>query len=255
MTLTDIRNDPATDIRIDPATASRYLADQLTEAERIAYEARLVEDPEMVAELEATARLKIGLHRLRRTGELAELLHEGPRFSRSVSIALAASVAAAVIGIAIWRPALESRQTALLASSVGALKDQTGHTLPLRATQSMFRARAEAYDATIVLPPTRGAIEIRVLPSKVVESARYEASLSRIRDDDTGQHVTALENLQPSADDGFVSVYADTASLTPGRYRLVLTRQAAGKAAVETDAFVIKVVSPAQDDGNGNGMR
>jgi hypothetical protein len=58
----------------DPTQASRYLADQLTEAECAEYEARFIKDPEAIAELEATARFKIGLQRLRRSGELSALL-------------------------------------------------------------------------------------------------------------------------------------------------------------------------------------
>src|SRR5262249_37968305 len=58
----------------DPTRASRYLADQLSEAECAEYEARITEDPDTVAELEATARLKIGLQRLRRSGELSALI-------------------------------------------------------------------------------------------------------------------------------------------------------------------------------------
>src|SRR5256885_228405 len=58
----------------DPTRASRYLAGQLSEAECADYEAHFAADPEALAELEATARLKIGLQRLRRTGEISELL-------------------------------------------------------------------------------------------------------------------------------------------------------------------------------------
>ena len=58
----------------DPTRAGRYLAGQLPEAESAAYEAHFATDPEALAELEATARLKIGLQRLRSSGELSELL-------------------------------------------------------------------------------------------------------------------------------------------------------------------------------------
>jgi hypothetical protein len=105
----------------------------------------------------------------------------------------------------------------------------------------LFRTRAERYDAVIELPGTRGAIKWRVLPSTPAESARYEASLARIADDDSSQRIISIGDLRPSAEDGFVDLYADSALLAPGRYRLILTRAAAGSAGGESDTFVIKV--------------
>src|SRR5262245_12976046 len=90
----------------DPTRASRYLAGQLSDAESMAYEARFAEDPDALAELEATARLKIGLQRLRRNGELSELLTSASSTSpnRTWMLAMAAGVVAAVIGLSLWFP-------------------------------------------------------------------------------------------------------------------------------------------------------
>ena len=90
----------------DPTRASRYLADQLTDAECAEYEARFVEDPDAVAELEATARLKIGLQRLRSNGELSELIAgtAAPQPNRTWMLAMAAGIAAVVIGVSLWFP-------------------------------------------------------------------------------------------------------------------------------------------------------
>jgi hypothetical protein len=227
----------------DPTRASRYLADQLTEAECAAYEARFLEDPETVAELEATARLKIGLHRLRRNGELTELLSSTATHpvNRTWMLAMAASVAAVVIGVSLWFPRTGPISVPVLASAAGAFKDPSGHSLSVLATAPLFRTRAEKYDAVIELPATRGAIKLRVLPSTPAATARYQAALSRIKDDDTSERSVAVANLQPSAEDGFVDVYADSALLTPGRYRLILTREPGAAATGENDTFVIKV--------------
>lgn len=227
----------------DPTRASRYLADQLTDAECAAYEARFVADPDMVAELEATARLKIGLQRLRRNGELTELI-AGAAVSpptRTWMLAMAASVAAVVIGVSLWFPRTGPLSVPVLASTASAFKDPSGHSLSVLTTAPLFRTRAEKYDAVIELPATRGAIKLRVLPSSPTESARYQASLSRIKDDDTSERIVAIEDLKPSADDGFVDLYADSSLLTPGRYQLILTRTANGPSAGDSDAFVIKV--------------
>jgi hypothetical protein len=228
----------------DPTRASRYLADQLSEAECADYEARFIEDPEAVAELEATARLKIGLERLRRNGELSELI-AGPGATgpnRTWMLALAASIAAVVIGISLWFPRSGSPTAPVLASAASAFKDRSGRSLSVLATAPLFRTRAEKYDAVIALPETRGAIKLRVLPSTPLDSARYQATLSRIKDDDSYERIMAIGDLKPSADDGFIDLYADSSLLAPGRYRLLLRQEATGgSAAGDGDTFVIKV--------------
>jgi hypothetical protein len=226
----------------DPTLAGRYLADQLSDAECAEFEARLIQDPEAVAELEATARLKIGLERLRRSGELTDLISEPSESNRVMFIAVAASVVAVVIGASLWIPRSTAPSTPLLASAVSAFKDHNGHSLAVVASEPLFRTRAEAYDAVIALPPTRGAIKLRVLPTTVMESASYEASLSRISDDNSSEKIVSIGGLRPSAGDGFIDLYADSALLSPGRYRLVLTRQTVEPAAAtDSDTFVIKV--------------
>lgn len=229
----------------DPTRASRYLADQLSDTECAEYEARFTEDPEAVAELEATARLKIGLERLRRNGELSELIAGTgvPPPSRTWMLAMAASVVAVVIGVSLWFPRSNGSSAPLLASAASAFRDRSGHSLTVLATAPLFRTRAERYDAVIDLPPTRGAIKLRVLPSAPAEAAHYQAALARIRDDDSSESSVVIGDLKPSAEDGFVEVYADSSLLAPGRYRLILTREpaAAGSAGGDSDTFVIKV--------------
>jgi hypothetical protein len=225
----------------DPTLAGRYLADQLSDAECDEFEARLIQDPETVAELEATARLKIGLERLRRNGELTDLISQPPQSNRVMFIALAASVVAVVIGASIWFPRSTVPSAPLLASAVTAFKDHNGHSLAVVVSEPLFRTRAEAYDAVIALPPTRGAIKLRVLPTTVGGTASYEASLSRISDG-SSEKIGSIGDLHPSTDDGFIDLYADSALLSPGRYRLILTRQTGDPAAAaDSDTFVIKV--------------
>ncbi len=233
----------------DPTRAGRYLADQLSEAECAEYEAQFIEDPEAVAELEATARLKIGLERLRRSGELSELIAGtgAPHSGRTWMFALAASIAAIVIGASLWFPRTSLSPAPILGATASAFKDRSGHSLSVLATAPLFRTRAERYDAVIELPANRGAIKLRVLPSTPATSAHYQASLARIRDDDSSEKVVQIGGLQPSQDDGFLDVYADSSLLEPGRYRLILTREAGGSAsgpqdaAPESDTFVIKI--------------
>ena len=227
----------------DPTRASRYLAGQLSDAECAAYEARFAEDPDTLAELEATARLKIGLQRLRRDGELSELLAStrSPSPNRIWILAMAAGIAAAVIGISLWFPRSALTPTPVLASAASVFKDHNGHSLSVMATAPLFRTRAEKYDAVIELPRERGAIQLRVLPSSPTPAARYQAALSRMKDDDTAEAAVTVTDLKPSADDGLIDVFADSSLLAPGRYRLILTRAAGGSDTGESDTFVIKV--------------
>ena len=174
----------------------------------------LRQDPEALAELEATARLKIGLQRLRSSGELSELI-AGPRPGRCqpyLDVGHGGRIAAAVIGVSLWFPRSGPITSPVLASAASVFKDRNGHGLSVMATAPMFRTRADKYDAVIQLPAARGAIRLRVLPSNPSETARYQASLARIKDDNTAERGVTLSDLQPSADDGFVDVYADRPS-------------------------------------------
>ena len=230
----------------DPTRASRYLADQLSEAECTEYEARITQDPETVAELEATARLKIGLHRLRQSGELTELIAgtATPSPTRGWLLAMAAGIAAVVIGVSLWFPRSHAPSVSALASAPSLFTDRSGHGLTVLSTTPLFRTRAERYDAVIDLPATRGAIRLRVLPSTLADLAHYQATLARIKDDDSLEAAIAVGNLKPSAEDGFVDVYADSSLLSPGRYRLTLTRETGGSVNGESDTFVFKMNAP-----------
>jgi hypothetical protein len=156
-------------------------------------------------------------------------------------LAMAAGIAAAVIGISVWFPRSGPITAPVLASAASVFKDHNGHSLSVMATAPLFRTRAEKYDAVIELPRERGAIRLRVLPSNPAQVAHYQAALSRIEDDDTVERAVTVTDLKPSADDGFVDVYADSSLLTPGRYRLVLTRETGGSGTAASDTFVIRV--------------
>ncbi len=236
---------PVSAVIDDPTRASRYLAGQLSDAESAAYEAQFATDADVLAELEATARLKIGLQRLRSDGELSELLADpaGGAPKRTWMLAMAAGIAAAVIGVSLWFPHSGPVTAPVLASAASVFKDHNGHGLSVMATAPMFRTRAEKYDAVVELPVARGAIRLRVLPSSAAGTAHYQASLSRIKDDNTTERGATVSGLQPSADDGFVDVYADSSLLTPGRYQLILTPETAGTGGGDSDTFVIQVIS------------
>ena len=227
--------------RDDPTLASRYLADQLSEAERSAYEAALTEDPDVLRELEATARLKVGLHRLRDTGKLTESLRESRLLRPQFMVAMAAGVAAVVLGIGMWRSDFESPRPQLLAATLATLTDATGRVLPLAQTEAAFRKRSGAFDAVLTLPPGRAAIELRVLPDTPSPSGRYRLTLSRVGDAASRAPVASISGLKP-ASDGFLEVFVDTSGLAAGTYRLVAADEHAGPDAGTDEAFLITVV-------------
>jgi hypothetical protein len=222
----------------DPTLVSRYLADQLSDAERVAFEAELVRRPERLQELEATARVKVGLMQLRKRGELEPLLRPARFLRAPAGLAVAAAVAMFVVGVLLFRPGVAPPMSPVITAARSSLVGRDGQPLNVSAVQVMFRNRAEGADATVRRGPTPSAVEFRVLPAQA-EPPRYRASLSRLSDDGTATPVSSAENLQP-ADDGFVSVFADASRLQPGRYRLIVSAQKAASA--EGDSFLIRVI-------------
>ena len=138
-------------LKDDPTLASRYLADQLSEAERDAFETSLLRDPEVAQELEATARLKVGLGRLRESGELDKIVRARPFFERPAFLAAAASIGVLAIGLVFvrWQGATAP---SVLASSASEFIDVSGKALAVGSTPPMLRLRSEKYDAEIELP-------------------------------------------------------------------------------------------------------
>jgi hypothetical protein len=227
--------------REDPTLANRYLAGQLSDAECTAFEAELAQNPEIVRELEATARLKVGLEKLRETGELAAELQPKPPLRRPLLLALAASVAVLVITFSIFRSDVERLAPPTLASAVSSFADQRVRVTPVAQTFAVFRKRVDAYDAIIVLPATPQAIELRILPETPADSGRYRVSLSRLREDSSLEPAASVSELQPESD-GFVTVFADASRLEPGRYRLVVSGERSVNELVAADAFRIRVL-------------
>src|SRR5437868_10856891 len=134
----------------DHHVVARYLADQLPDAEREAFEAYYIEHPQMLQEMETAARLKVGLRQLQERGELHEIIHKKPNYARQRLFAAAAGVAIAVIGVLLWTNAGPARAPVLVASSAE-LVSRLGRTLPIASTHTILRTRRAGYDAEIAL--------------------------------------------------------------------------------------------------------
>lgn len=225
-----------TRIQDDPGLASRYLAGQLSSAELQAYEQHLLENPDAVRELEATARMKVGLANLRDTGQLDKLLR--PRTPMRLRWPALAAAAALVLVIGLWRGGDAPRETTLVATATE-LVDRTGRPLAPGSSYALLRTRSSSYDAEIQLPPDPHAIELRVRPE--TPALVYSVALSRIHPDASVVQIGTVSELKAEAD-GFVRLYVDSSRLEAGPYLLVIT-PAEDRTAASTTAFRIKVVA------------
>jgi hypothetical protein len=230
----------STHIQDDAGLANRYLAGKLTGSELEAYERYLIEHPEAVKELEATARLKVGLANLRDSGQL-DALHKGSASSsgnRTTLFALAASVAVIAIAVGLWRSGSMPSEQSMLVAAAEQLLDGAGRPLNPGSSYALLRTRGTSYDAEIVLPAEPRAIELRVRPEAA--ASFYSVALSHIRADGSIPKIGNVSNLKPESD-GFIRLFVDSSRLEPGLYLVVIT-PVGDDATVGTTSFRIKVV-------------
>jgi hypothetical protein len=227
-----------TRIQDDPGLAGRYLAGQLSPDELHEYEQHLLENPDAVRELEATARMKVGLANLRDSGQLEGLLRARTGLRWQWPAALAAAAALIVIAVGLWRGGDVARETTLVARA-SELMDTSGRPLAAGSSYALLRTRSSTYDALVELPPEPRAIELRVRPE--VPAPAYGVALSRIQPDGSVTQIGNVGELQ-TEQDGFVRLYVDSSRLEAGPYLLVIT-PAEDRTAASTTAFRIKVVA------------
>ena len=225
----------------DNHIVARYLADRLSDEECAAFEAYYLEHPEIVTEIETTARFKAGLEELQRSGELDVLVAGRPRAFNFRYLAAAAAVAAVAVGIAFY----VSRPTSispLLAATPTMLRANGGTQLSIVSTYQIMRTRSTAADAIVQLPATAQAIGLEILPEVEAPAASFRVSLARI-DGDQEQQLAQVERLSTN-ESGFVEVYLDSRGLRPGRYVVRLTSDASANASASV--FSLRVESAAQ---------
>ncbi|PZN29724.1 MAG: hypothetical protein DIU71_13820 [Proteobacteria bacterium] len=224
----------------DHHVVARYLADQLADAEREAFEAYYLEHPQMLEELEATARLKLGLARLEDTGELARLMRPPPWYRQFGRLAMAASLAIVILGVVLWLAGAPS-SLPLAAASRDELTGLFRAPLAVASRHTVLRTRSTAPDALIELPSSAGAIELRVLPETVTTAPRFRVGLHRPEAGADSGPLVSLGGLSPDAQ-GFVSLYLNAARLEPGEYLLRVSPEGAGASG---DEFLLRVSPPA----------
>ena len=228
----------------DKHVVARYLADRLTDEEREAFETYYLEHPDVVQELEAAARFKVGLMKLRDTGELAQLLQREKR-PQWHYFAAAAALAALAIGTFLIIDRAPGTHP-ILAAAVDALRGANGNPPTLTREYAVLRTRGSAIDAEIRLPPAGEALELRVLPEFAARPERYRVRLFRVSADDSLQSVAELGGLVPE-DDNFVSIFVDGTRLQPGQYRLTIAGDPDTDARDKESAFILRM-QPAIND-------
>jgi hypothetical protein len=222
----------------DHHIVARYLADRLSPEEREAFEAYYLEHPEILEELEATARFKAGLLQLQRSGELDRLIRSRHATLKPWFIATAAVIGVIAIGLALFANLAGSRP--ILAATP--VKLANGSALAVTDTYQLFRMRSAQADAVIRLPDTPQAIELQILPEFEGTPSGYSVSLARL-DGSEARQVARAEGLE-SNEDGFVQVYVDARRLQPGTYRLTLTNDA--HTGAQASVFSLRVEAAAR---------
>lgn len=201
----------------DHHIVARYLADQLPEAEREAFEAYYLEHPDMVREIEATARFKAGLAQLQASGELSVLLKSPPWYARWRYLAIAAA-AVVIIGVAFY---IRTPAPPLMAANLSALEGPS----TIASSHAVLRRRGSVFDAEVTLPSTGEAIELRVLPEFTATDPHYRISLARLDQDDQKEPLAEIERLS-AGDDGMVTIYLNASRLAPGDYEVTIANEA-----------------------------
>jgi len=220
----------------DNHVVARYLADQLTDEERGQFEAHLREHPEVVADLEAAARFKVGLGALADQGKLDEALRARSVLIQPRWLALAAAVAIAFVAGALWLNRSPTRGP-VLAGTARELLGEDARPLPVAARHVLLRTRSE-YDSQIALPAAPSSVELHILPEAATPNRPHGIAL--YTDAATGERRKVAELRAVTADaEGYVPAFVRTDRLVPGRYALEVWPADAPDA---KSAFSIKVV-------------
>ena len=232
----------------DAGIAQRYLAGQLSPPEQEAYEQYFIHNPDAVRELEATARMKVGLASLRDSGQLDSLLQVAPTTSRRAALmAIAASVAVIAIVVGLWRDVRVPDGAALVA-----LGDAPGRCVGEAARGwSDLRGDAYARDWTTM----RSSRYLRSLRRSscacCLNGRRLPTTLPcpELAPSGAVVEVATVSDLQVRQD-GFVNLYVDSSKLEPGLYLLGLSASQGQTSEISTSSFRLKVVGADASPGS-----
>ena len=209
-----------------------YIAGRLSEAERTAFEDRLLSDAGLVQELEEFLRLREGLEILRVRNQLA-LPSPSRRWVRAILPALAAALAIIALFLG-WHPI---QRSPVIAASVTSLHPHGGALLAVVGRHT-FATLRDATQTPVLDLPTQGALELRALTSSTGAGRSFRITLEQIRGQGISRVATA-EHLIPDLD-GFIIIYADASLLQPGDYALIVEPDVDDPSSRQRFAFGLK---------------
>ena len=196
----------------DSETMQDFIVGRLSDAERRAFEDRLVGDPALARELEQSLRMREGLQQLRTQGYFRKAVSRGGSFRIWVPALLAAGCAG--LGLFLWLSHVTAPSSVLVAS----LDSRPADVRALVVAHFTFLSMRGGSTPDLDLPST-GLVEIRAAPDTRATSLRYRVSLVRHEEGGVAEPVADLTGVALSKD-GYVHCYADASRLHPGSYIL-----------------------------------
>ena len=196
----------------DCETMQDFIVGRLSEADRRAFEDRLVHDPALARELEQSLRMREGLQQLRTQGFFRKAASRRASFQIWVPALLAAGCAG--LGLFLWLSHVTAPSPVLMAS----LESHTSDVRPLVTAHFTFLSMRGGSKPDLELPST-GLIEIRAAPDTRATSLRYRVALVRHDEAGVAAPVADLAGM-PLSTDGYLHCYADASRLVPGSYVL-----------------------------------
>jgi hypothetical protein len=215
-----------------------YIAGRLSDDESLAFEDRLLTDPDLARELEQSLRLREGLHRLREQGHLRRAPSRpiGSRFWLPALVAAAA--AGVVLFLGLYRGAWMHRATAPPAVLMESLESRSAGMGQLIAAHFTFVPVRGSSTPDLDLP-SAGLIEFRLAPASRTAGPRYRVTLLRRNRANAMEPLGTLAGATLSAD-GYVHAQADAARLEPGSYALRIEPDAAVPGLTATFPFNLR---------------
>lgn len=205
----------------DRELIDHYLAGRLDDAGREQVEARIVADAAFRGEVELTGELREGLHELEVRGELGAIDQNGRRFWQRPAYAIAASVVAGMLGIAMLAlyGQLQGARSALveLQNAHSLRPTVAGRTRVVTLTRTRSSAGA---DLTLKLSEQPDLLELHLDPG-LNAGEHFWVTLERV-EGDRGTTILSLPGLAPSPQGSLVLV-VNSGLLRPGDYRVTLS--------------------------------
>lgn len=218
----------------DHQVVERYLAGQLSDAERDEFEDYYAVHPDVLRELDAAAGIKLGVALLRESGELPALIAQRPAPRWRTGLALAATVLIAVVAGAYWFRN-DAAAPPILAGDLSGLRA----SLPVAASYQVQRTRSDV-DAVVALPSTGQAVRLRIRPFFEARPTNYRVELLSITPDTDARTPLAAADGLVLDQDGLLTVYLDATQLQPGNYELIVAGQTGASGSNE---FLIEITA------------